>query len=145
MEKSSLLLLSFLIVLSACNIKPNSHSSQTEFDITNGNYEIVTFFPQNAIIIDSEGTSHNFTSFDCPNMNVTDKGNAVNIACGGDNVVLNESQSNSDTYTATGNSSNGKVTINAFRSSANGKIYLVTVQMPNPTPDVNFITINFKP
>ena len=23
--------------------------------------------------------------------------------------------------------------------------YLVTVQMPNPSPNVNFITINFKP
>lgn len=118
--------------------------SQIKDNTTNSNNEKTVFHPQNAIVVDSEG-SHNFTSYDCPNMNVTDNGNTVGISWGGDNVVLNESHSNSDTYTAIGNTSRGKVTIKAFRSSASGKIYLVTVAMPNPTLDVLHITINFKP
>lgn len=104
----------------------------------------ITFKPQNAIVVDTEG-SHNFTSYDCPNMNVTDNGNTISISWGGDSVVLNKSHTNSDTYIAIGNTSRGKVTIKAFRSSASGKIYPVTVAMPNPTPDVKQITINFKP
>ncbi len=118
--------------------------SRIKGNASNFDYGMTVFYPQNATIVDSEG-SHNFTSYDCPNMNVTDKGNTVSIAWGGDNVVLNKSHSNRDTYTATGNTSRGKVTIKAFRSSTSGKIYLVTVAMPNPTPDVQHITINFKP
>ena len=117
---------------------------KSDASINKSNSLAVTFYPKNTTIVDSEG-SHNFTSYDCPNMNVTDNGNTVNIAWGGDNVILNESHSNSDTYTATGNTSRGKVTIKAFRSSTSGKIYLVTVVMPNPTSDVLHITINFKP
>ena len=117
---------------------------ESDVSVNKPNSLAVEFYPKNATIVDSEG-SHNFTSYDCPNMNVTDNGNTVGISWGGDNVVLNEIHSNSDTYAATGNTSRGKVTIKAFRSSANGKIYLVTVAMPNPTPDVLHITINFKP
>lgn len=113
-------------------------------EIDKGINASVTFRPQNATILDSEG-NHNFTSFDCPNMNVTDNGNTIYISWGSDNVALNESLSNSDTYIATGNTSRGKVTIKAIRSSASGKIYLVMVAMPNPTPDIQHITINFKP
>lgn len=108
------------------------------------NKKPVTFCPQNAMVVDETG-SHNFTSYDCPNMNVTDKGNSVDISWGGDNVTLNRSANNSDTYTATGNTPRGNLTIKAFRSSASGKIYLVTATMPNPTSDVRYITINFKP
>lgn len=118
--------------------------SRIKGNASNFDYGMTVFYPQNATIVDSEG-SHNFTSYDCPNMNVTDKGNTVSIAWGGDNVVLNKSQNNRDTYTATGNTFRGKVTIKAFRSSTSGKIYLVTAAMPNPTPDVLHITINFKP
>ena len=112
--------------------------------INKSNSLAVTFYPKNAAIVDSKG-SYNSTSYDCPNMNVADNGSTVKVTWGGDNVVLNESHSNSDTYTATGNTSRGKITINAFRSSESGMIYLVTVAMPNPTPDVLHITINFKP
>lgn len=118
--------------------------SHIKGDTSNLNYGMTIFYPQNATIIDSDG-SHNFTSYDCPNMNVIDNGNTIGISWGGDNVVLNKSYINSDTYSAVSNTSSGKVTIKAFRSSASGKIYLVTVAMPNPTSDVLHITINFKP
>lgn len=118
--------------------------SRIKGNTSNSVYGTTVFHPKNATIVDSEG-SHNFTSYDCPNMNVTDNGSTVNVAWGGDNVVLQKSHNNSDTYTAIGNTSRGKVTIKAFRSSASGKIYLVTVAMPNPTSDVLHITINFKP
>ena len=120
---------------------PISHIKDNSYNISSGK---VIFKPQNAIVVDAEG-SHNFTSYDCPNMNVEDKKATVDIAWGGDKVTLHRSSYNEDTYTATGNSSRGKVTVTAYRSSASGKIYLVTVAMPNPTPDVKQITINFKP
>lgn len=104
----------------------------------------VTFYPQNAVVIDDEG-SHNFTSYDCPTMNVTDRRTSVTISWGGDSVVLPRSSSNEDTYRASYNSSRGQLTMSAYRSSASGKIYLVTAVMLNPSPDVQRITINFKP
>lgn len=104
----------------------------------------IVFFPQNAIIVDEQGC-HNFEHFDCPNMNVTDdNGKRVVISWGGDNVVLYKSANNDDTYSATGHTSRGNLTLKAFRSSSSGLIYLVTATMPNPTADVKHITINFK-
>lgn len=104
----------------------------------------IVFFPQNAIIVDEQG-SHNFEHFDCPNMNVTDdNGKRVVISWGGDKVILYKSANNDDTYSATGNTSRGNLTLRAFRSSSSGQIYLVTATMPNPSTDVKFITINFK-
>lgn len=105
---------------------------------------IVTFYPQNATIVDSEG-HHSFGSYDAPNMNVTDKYKFVKVSWGGNEVVLNETENNEDTYFASTETSKGKLTIIAYRSSRSEKIYLVTVQMPNPTPNVDYITINFKP
>lgn len=104
----------------------------------------IVFYPQNAIIVDEQG-SHNFEHFDCPNMNVTDdNGKRVVISWGGDNVVLYKCANNDDTYLATGHTSRGDLTLRAFRSSSSGQIYLVTATMPNPTSDVKQITINFK-
>lgn len=118
-------------------------SEQRRKDI-NPSIESITFRPRNANIVDLEG-SHNFTSYDCPNMNVIDKKESIDISWGGDKVILHRNSYNEDTYTATGNSSRGIITVRAFRSSASEKIYLITVAMPNPTPDVKHITINFKP
>lgn len=104
---------------------------------------IVIFYPQNATIIDAEG-SHNFEDFDCPNMNIADRGNTIKVSWGGDNIVLNKTTNNEDTYNATGNTSRGKMTIKAYRSSTSGEIYLVTVIASNPRPNVSLIIINFK-
>lgn len=108
------------------------------------NRPVATFHPQNATIVDSEG-SHNFDSYDSPNMNVVDIDNSVKAAWGGIEIILSQTTSNEDTYYASGETSRGKVTLTAYRSSRSGEIYLVTAQMPNPSPDVKFITINFKP
>lgn len=108
------------------------------------NIKQTVFRPQNANIVDSEG-SHNFESFDCPNMNVTDRGNSVKAAWGGIEIILSQTTSNEDTYYASGETSKGKVALIAYRSSRSGGIYLVTAQMPNPSLDVKFITIDFKP
>lgn len=112
--------------------------------IENPKNPIVIFYPQNATIVDSEG-HHSFGSYDAPNMNVTDKCKSVKVSWGGNEVVLNETENSEDTYFASAETSKGKLTIIAYRSSRSGKIYLVTVQMPNPTPNVDYITINFKP
>ena len=104
----------------------------------------ITFLLENATIVDLEG-SHTFESFDSPNMNVTDNGSSVKVAWGGTEVILKTTTSNSDTYYCEGETSKGKIAVTAYRSSRSGEIYLVTVQMPNPSPNVNFITINFKP
>lgn len=107
-------------------------------------FAMVPFSPQNATVVDEQG-SHNFENFDCPNMEVgDDNGKRVHISWGGDKVVLYKSANNADTYTATGHTSRGNVTLRAFRSSSSGQIYLVTATMPNPTADVQLITINFK-
>ena len=100
------------------------------------------FRPQNATIVDGSG-SHTYSSYDCPNMTVSDRGSIVTIIWGGDAVTL--SKIDNSTYSASGRTSRGSVTIRAMRNSRTGKIYLVTVQMPNPTPGVQYITINFKP
>lgn len=100
------------------------------------------FRPQNATIVDGSG-SHTYSSYDCPNMTVSDRGSTVTITWGGDTVTL--SKIDNSTYSASGRTSRGSVTIRAMRSSRTGKIYLVTAQMPNPTPGVQYITINFKP
>ena len=68
---------------------------------------------------------------------------SVAVTWGGDRVTL--PQTDTSTYSATGYTSRGNLTIKAMRSSRNGQIYLVTVSMPNPTPGVSHITINFKP
>lgn len=149
MRKISFLWLFIIIVVIALPAKAQDMNilvkhSRIKGNTSNLDYGTMVFHPRNATIVDSEG-SHNFTSYDCPNMNVTDNGSTVNVAWGGDNVVLKETRNNSDTYIATGDTSRGRVTIKAFRSSSSGKIYLVTVTMPNPSPDVQHITMNFKP
>lgn len=118
-----------------------ARNNMVETDTT---FAMVTFFPQNATIVDEQGR-HNFEHFDCPNMEVgDDNGKRVHISWGGDEVVLYKSPNNADTYTATGHTSRGNVTLRAFRSSSSRQIYLVTAIMPNPTTDVKLITINFK-
>lgn len=102
------------------------------------------FTPKNALITDDNGI-HQSNSFDCVNMSVEDYGNNINISCGGDKAVLKKSINNEDTYIATGTISHRNINITAFRSSTSGKIYLVTVKMSNPTPDIKSITIFFKP
>ena len=116
----------------------NNHSSQGGANRTN------IFKPGNATVVDNTG-SHNFTSYDCPNMTVVDLNSSVKITWGGDTVVLSPDNSTKSSYTASSNTSRGRVTIKAYRSSRTGKIYLVTVNMPNPSYGVSDITINFKP
>lgn len=100
------------------------------------------FRPKNATIVDSSG-AHTYSSYDCPNMTVSDRGSTVTISWGGDTVTL--SKIDNSTYSVSGRTSRGTVTLKAMRSSRTGKIYLVTAQMPNPAPGVQYITINFKP
>ena len=119
-------------------------SSDININKTSSSSSIVTFYPKNTTIVDS-GESYTFDSYDCPNMNVTDNGSSVKVAWGGTEVILKTTTSNSDTYYCEGETSKGKIAVTAYRSSRSGEIYLVTVQMPNPSPNVNFITINFKP
>ena len=75
--------LSFLDYTPFLNLYSASGTTKQEThpikEIDKGINASVTFRPQNATILDSEG-NHNFTSYDCPNMNVTDNGNTIYIS-----------------------------------------------------------------
>lgn len=144
MKKNICLLVCALTVcLTSCSGSPASNKAE-QGQYLQDKSKTITFQPKNAIIVDSDG-SHTFESFDSPNMNVTDNGSSVKVAWGGTEVILKTTTSNNDTYYCEGETSKGKIAVTAYRSSRSGEIYLVTVQMPNPSPNVNFITINFKP
>lgn len=124
------------------NNATGGRKSSANATFSTGSAKSRTFYPGNATIVDADG-SHNFSSYDCPAMTVTDNRSSVAVTWGGDRVTL--PQTDTSTYSATGYTSRGNLTIKAMRSSRNGQIYLVTVSMPNPTPGVSHITINFKP
>lgn len=105
-----------------------------------------TFAPQSATIVDNSGQSSTFSSFDAPSMSVTDNGSSVAIVWGGDRVVLRRN-SDGSSYSASGQSSKGPITVTAYRSNRSKKIYLVTVGVNNASLPygIKRMTINFKP
>lgn len=97
-----------------------------------------TFKPIKATITDSQG-SFTSSTFDCPNMIVVDKGNAIQISWGGENNSLSKSNS-PGTYVASQAKPNTTMKFVAYRSSSSGTIYLVicTTRSNGKSVDIHF-------
>lgn len=99
-----------------------------------------TFVPVSATITDAEG-SYTSQNFDAPSLQFWDNQSSIIVEWSGDRLSLQKVSSANDTYKTTISANGMSLTIFAYRSSNNNKIYLITIKRESKEGSV---IINFK-